>query len=139
MYLERAGYKDVIERDGSAINKIRLVMISDLDGNPISKQSLFLFRLCVSQDIEMKKCETMKRAAYSRDIRPEIECVLKDDCLKTVKQSNADVTVVKGNAYKDAKDQQLEPLLYETLTDINVYVVVVDPSLSKDVLKKSPV
>ncbi|XP_055911965.1 transferrin [Eupeodes corollae] len=117
-YLERAGYKDVIERDGSAINKIRL---------------------CVSQDIEMKKCKAMLRAAYSRDIRPELECVLSDDCVKAVKDSKADAAVIKPGQVQTARDQHLQPLAYETILENNLYVVVVDPSLSKDILTKSPV
>jgi ABC-type amino acid transport substrate-binding protein len=117
-YLERAGYKDVIERDGSALNKIRL---------------------CVSQDIEMKKCKTMLRAAYSRDIRPELECVMSDDCVKAVKDNKADATVVDPNLAKNAREQHLVPVVYETIMDANLYVVVVDSSLSKDVIAKSPV
>lgn len=55
-HLIRAQYKDVIERDGNIAQKINI---------------------CLSSDIEMKKCDVMKKAAYSRDIRPEFECHLK--------------------------------------------------------------
>lgn len=55
-HLNNAKYKDVIERDGNIAQKIKI---------------------CLSSNIEMKKCDVMKKAAYSRDIRPEFECYLK--------------------------------------------------------------
>lgn len=42
-------------------------------------------RLCMTNDVEMRKCETMQKAAYSRDIRPEFRCVLSDDCIESVR------------------------------------------------------
>ncbi|XP_037937100.1 transferrin-like [Teleopsis dalmanni] len=114
-YLERAGYKDVIERDGSAIRKIRL---------------------CAKNDVEMSKCEAMSRAAYSRDVRPEIECVQESDCMMAVKDNKADVVPVPGPHYKDARYLKLEPIVYESYGDNNVYVAVVDPSISKADLEK---
>lgn len=36
-------------------------------------------------DVEMKKCEVMRKAAYSRDIRPAFMCVLSADCIKSVR------------------------------------------------------
>lgn len=44
----------------------------------------FMCRLCVTNEVEMRKCETMQAAAYSRDIRPEFRCVLSDDCIESV-------------------------------------------------------
>lgn len=35
-------------------------------------------------DVEMRKCEVMRKAAYSRDIRPAFMCVQSDDCIKSV-------------------------------------------------------
>ncbi|XP_053948794.1 transferrin [Anastrepha ludens] len=114
VYLERAGYKDVIERDVSDIRKMRL---------------------CVQTDIELAKCETMHRAAYSRDIRPELECVQENDCLIAVQNKTADLVVVNGNNYKQARDLKLKPIVYESYGPDNVYVAIVEPSVSKDVQK----
>ncbi|XP_017492396.1 PREDICTED: transferrin-like, partial [Rhagoletis zephyria] len=114
VYLERAGYKDVIERDGSAIRKMRL---------------------CVQTDIELAKCDTMRRAAYSRDIRPELECVQENDCLIAVKEQKADLVALHANNYKEARDDKLKPIVYESYGPDNVYVAIVEPSASKDVQK----
>lgn len=114
VYLERAGYKDVIERDGSAIRKLRL---------------------CVHSSIELAKCDSMRRATYSRDIRPELECVQDQDCLNAVESNNADLVVVPGNQYVDARQEKLKPIVYESYGPDNVYVAVVEPSVSKDLQK----
>nr|AIA24538.1 transferrin 1 [Bactrocera dorsalis] len=117
VYLERAGYKDVIERDGSAIRKMRL---------------------CVRTPLELAKCDSMRRAAYSRDIRPELECVQDQDCLNAVENKNADLVVVPGSQYVDARQEKLKPVVYESYGPDNVYVAVVEPSVSKD-LQKLPI
>lgn len=41
-------------------------------------------RLCVKSDVELRKCEIMRKAAYSRDIRPAIMCVQSAECIKSV-------------------------------------------------------
>lgn len=38
----------------------------------------------MTYEAEMKKCETMQKAAYSRDIRPEFRCVPSADCIESV-------------------------------------------------------
>jgi len=111
-YLERAGYKDVIERDGSAIRKMKM---------------------CVQTDTELSKCNTMHRAAYARDIRPEIECVQEKDCIKSVKDGKSDLVAVRATNYKEARDDKLKPIVYETYAIGDVYVAVVEPSASKNV------
>lgn len=46
-------------------------------------------RLCVKTDVELRKCEVMRKAAYSRDIRPAFMCVLSDDCIKSVRNDES--------------------------------------------------
>ncbi|XP_059223773.1 transferrin-like [Stomoxys calcitrans] len=117
-YLEKAGYKDVIERDGSALRKMKM---------------------CVQTDVEMQKCNTMRRAAYSRDIRPEMECVQERDCILAVKNNKADMVAVRANNYKDARDVKLKPIVYEAYDENDVYVAVVEPVLTKDNLRSLPI
>ncbi|KNC25845.1 hypothetical protein FF38_08124 [Lucilia cuprina] len=117
-YLEKAGYKDVIERDGSAIRKMKM---------------------CAQTDAEMKKCDTMSRAAYSRDIRPEIECVQEKDCIIAVKEGKADMVAVHASNYKEAREDKLKPIVYESYGPNNVYVAVVETSLTKDNLQNMPI
>lgn len=115
-YLERAGYKDVIERDGSMTAKITM---------------------CVKDNIEMNKCDTLRRAAYSRDIRPEFECIQDPDCITAVQTKKATMAIADAGDYTKARKASLEPLVYEKRD--NYMVVVVDPSLNKEKLEKLPV
>lgn len=117
VYLERAGYKDVIERDGSAIRKMRL---------------------CVQRDAELTKCEALHRAAYARDARPELECVQSTDCVEALASSKADVTVVPAANYADARSKKLIPLVYEQLPAEKVLVAIAPPTLNKDALQQAP-
>ncbi|XP_067641456.1 transferrin [Eurosta solidaginis] len=111
LYLERAGYKDVIERDGGALRKMRF---------------------CVQNDIEFAKCDTMRRAAYSRDIRPELECIQENDCMIAVQNDKADFVTIHAKNYKEARDCKLKPIVYESYGPDNVYVAVVEPSVRKE-------
>jgi ABC-type amino acid transport substrate-binding protein len=116
-HLVSANYKDVIERDGST-GKIRL---------------------CVKSDLEMRKCKVLKQAAYSRDVRPQFECVESKNCLQAVQESNADAVVVHPVDFIRAHDLQLKKILKEVIDPESVYVVVADKSIDSDVLKKSNV
>lgn len=94
--------------------------------------------MCVQTEAEMKKCDTMRRAAYSRDIRPEIECVQEKDCIVAVKEDKADMVAVHANNYKEAREDKLKPIVYEGYGPNNVYVAVVDPTLTKDNIQNMP-
>ncbi|EDW82176.1 uncharacterized protein Dwil_GK25660 [Drosophila willistoni] len=118
VYLERAGYKDVIERDGSAIRKLRL---------------------CVQTDEEFAKCQALHQAAYARDARPELECVQSTDCIEALKAKNADLVIVPAKGYADARENKLVPLVYEQLDEQDVYVAVAPPTLNREALQKAPI
>lgn len=115
-YLEKAGYKDVIERDGSMTAKITM---------------------CVKNEAEMHKCQDMKRAAFSRDIRPEFECIQDSDCIGAVQTKKATMSVLDAGEYLKARKASLEPIVYEKRD--NFMVVVVDPSLNREKMEKLPV
>ncbi|XP_055389498.1 transferrin-like [Condylostylus longicornis] len=122
-YLERAGYKDVIERDGSLTHKIKL---------------------CVNNEIEFDKCQTLARAAFSRDIRPEFECYLSAEkkCYDDVAiNGKADAVIVSGYKFsKILKEyKNLKPLVYERLDSDDVYVTVIDPKLTSEQIQKLPI
>ncbi|XP_017156518.1 transferrin [Drosophila miranda] len=118
VYLERAGYKDVIERDGSAIRKIRL---------------------CVQQDAEFSKCEALHRAAYARDARPELECVQAADCVEALGKDKADLVILPAASYADARQHKLQPIVYEQLSDEDILVAVAPPTLSREALQKTAI
>lgn len=115
-HLIKASYKDVIERDGSTSQKIRF---------------------CVSSAIELKKCEVLKRAAYSRDIRPEIMCLEKgkQECIAAIKNNEADIIAVHPDDYKNARDSQLKIVLYETLDPSDVYIVVAPKNIEQEAIR----
>lgn len=112
-YLAQANYAEVIEREGRFGNKLRL---------------------CVVSEEERQKCELMRQAAYSRDIRPALQCVLKtvDACVAAVNEgSDADVVVLKQS------NVQLKPLMWETYGD--VMVAIADKTITKERLQNGPV
>lgn len=108
-HLFKAQYKDVIERDGTEQGVVRL---------------------CVSSDLAKRKCKWLRRAAYSRDIRPQIECVEKEvnECERAVANGKADVVILPESAIQGAESNDLLQILTETYPD--VYVGVVDGSVS---------
>lgn len=119
-HLTKAQYKDVIERDGTEQTKIKF---------------------CVTSDIEMKKCDVLKRAAYSRDIRPEIVCLLKgqQQCEQAVHDGVADVVVVsnRNKGFENARNLHLKAIMYEKYDENDVTVAVVDKYVSDDIIKKA--
>lgn len=115
-YLDRAAYREVIERDGGMTTKITM---------------------CVNNNDEMKKCEVMQLAALSRDIRPEFECIQEADCIAAVQTKKATMAILDAADYAKARKASLEPLVYEKRD--NYMVVVVDPSLNREKMEKLPV
>lgn len=56
-------------------------------------------KFCVRTTTELAKCQSLQRAAFSRDIRPKLGCVLKADlreCLAAIRDGQADVITVDG-------------------------------------------
>uniref|UniRef100_U5EVY8 Transferrin n=1 Tax=Corethrella appendiculata TaxID=1370023 RepID=U5EVY8_9DIPT len=119
-HLVRAQYKEVIERDGLFENKILL---------------------CVSSEVALRKCKVLAKVAYSRDIRPQFECMLKAEgsCAKAVHDAQAEVAVLGPKDYQQIKDYSLKAILYEKYDDDDLLVAVADKDLSNDVLIKSPI
>lgn len=95
-------------------------------------------RMCVQSDIELQKCNSMRRAAYARDIRPEMECVQEKDCILAVRDGKADMLAVRAKQYHQANDSKLQPVVYEDYAENDVYVAIVDPALPKEKLEKAP-
>ncbi|XP_077287227.1 transferrin 1 [Arctopsyche grandis] len=97
-YLDKSNYTIVIERG---------------HGEPEP-----VVRLCVTSDVALSKCRIMASTAYSRDIRPQLQCVQDnsdDDCLQMVQDDKADAASVAGNKVKTAMIQhKLSPLFSET-------------------------
>lgn len=112
-HLFKAKYKDVIERDGTEQGVIRF---------------------CVSSDVELRKCKWLKQAAYSRDIRPQLECVEKgrEACLDAVVSGKAEVVVVPPNLNKQAEEKGLTQILTEKFEEKDLYVALVDENLSEN-------
>uniref|UniRef100_A0A336MLQ6 Transferrin n=1 Tax=Culicoides sonorensis TaxID=179676 RepID=A0A336MLQ6_CULSO len=117
-HLFKAQYKDVIERDGTEQGVIRF---------------------CVSSEIELSKCKWLKRAAYSRDIRPQLECVQKDRdaCMKAVASGKAEVVVLPPSLNKAAEENGLLQVLTEKYDDNDVFVALVENDLNESQIKEA--
>lgn len=94
-----------------------------------------IYRFCVTSEIEFKKCETLRRAAYARDIRPEFVCIQHGHCIAAVQDNKADVTVLPGIEYRTGRRHNLIPVIWEQYEDN--YVAIVDKSVKPELTRKS--
>lgn len=112
----------------------------------------------MKSDVEMRKCAVMRKAAYSRDIRPEFVCVLSSDCIQSVsnelcrdqsewirkliviffqvQNNDSDSTIIAIKSQQQARENQLVPIAHELSDDH--YFVVVTKDLSDEQLYKLP-
>lgn len=54
-------------------------------------------RWCVTTETALGKCKHLKKAAFSRDIRPEFDCVREssvEKCLEVIRDGGADIITV---------------------------------------------
>lgn len=84
-YLDKGNYTDVLERDY---------------GPPIKT-----IRFCVVKEDELAKCLALKPTAFSRNVRPQFDCVKEEsieNCLKTIRDNGADIITLDGGHAHDA-------------------------------------
>ncbi|OAD51936.1 Transferrin [Eufriesea mexicana] len=97
-HLKNAKYWDVIERNSGATDKSA--------------------RWCVWDKNTLDKCRALGIAAYSRDVRPKLECTLEknlDDCLMATKMGNADLMVLEGGSLlRASKEFNAVPIVAES-------------------------
>ncbi|XP_029052771.2 transferrin [Osmia bicornis bicornis] len=97
-HLTNSKYLDVIERNSGAVGKSA--------------------RWCVWDQGSLEKCRALARASFSRDVRPKLECMLQktqDECLKSIKDGNADLTAIEGGSVARAiKDFNASPIIAES-------------------------
>ncbi|CAH2084957.1 unnamed protein product [Euphydryas editha] len=76
-YLKKANYTEVIERGHGPPEPV--------------------VRLCVTSNVALAKCRAMAVFAFSRDIRPKLDCVhesSEEDCLRNVQDNGSDLVAV---------------------------------------------
>ncbi|XP_066595982.1 transferrin [Prorops nasuta] len=97
-HLKQAKYWDVIERNSGAPERNA--------------------RWCVWTEAALAKCRTFSRAAYSRDARPRINCLMEKDensCLSTVRDGGADLVVLEGSSVlKAIREYNAIPIIAES-------------------------
>lgn len=96
-YLKKANYTEVIERGHGPPEPV--------------------VRLCVTSNVALAKCRAMAVFAFSRDIRPKLDCVhepSEDDCLKNVQDNGSDlVSVDELRVASAARRYTLHPVFHE--------------------------
>ncbi|XP_063381621.1 transferrin isoform X2 [Cydia fagiglandana] len=114
-YLKKANYTEVIEKGHGAPEAI--------------------FRLCVTSNVALAKCRTMSTFAFSRDIRPRLDCTQEAseaDCLKSVQENGSELAAVDDmKVAHAAKKYNLHPVFHE------VYGEDKKPKYAVAVVKKS--
>ncbi|KAG1677416.1 Transferrin [Nymphon striatum] len=100
----------------------------EMDLPKCEKKSL---KLCISSEIEDTKCKALSRIAYSRGLRPAIECFYANShsaCFFAVEDGQADiVTLDAGDVYVASKYHNMVPLMAEQYGELNLsyYAVAV--------------
>lgn len=125
-HLDNAKYREVIERQF-----IREEDKTTSIGGVV--------RICVSSVEEMKKCQVLKDVAFSRDVRPVLECVLKDYqlCSAALKDNQADVIVVTPESFGKRDLSGLKAILFEDVSDDVTQVIVADADITAGEMEKA--
>ncbi|XP_073996313.1 transferrin-like isoform X2 [Rhodnius prolixus] len=79
-------------------------------------------RICVVKQAELEKCEALAKVAFSRDIRPKLDCVLKrntEECLQAVKDKQAEVYIADPQEALLADKYNLKALLNEQYNNVD--------------------
>lgn len=96
-YLDKANYTDVIEREYGPPMKV--------------------VRYCVTSDIELEKCRTFSKAAFSREVRPRFECIKQPsdhECIKAIRDDVADIISLDAAFIETYREKfNLKPILTE--------------------------
>ncbi|XP_060801389.1 transferrin [Amyelois transitella] len=113
-YLKKANYTEVIER-GHGVPEL-------------------VVRMCVTSSVALAKCRAMSVFAFSRDIRPILDCVQESsekDCLRSVQDNGSDLAAVDDiRVAAAAKQYGLHPVFHE------VYGEKKTPNYAVAVVKK---
>ncbi|XP_063826484.1 transferrin [Ostrinia nubilalis] len=96
-YLKKANYTEVIERGHGPPEPV--------------------VRLCVTSNVALAKCRAMAVFAFSRDIRPQLDCIQEAseaDCLKNVQDNGSDLASVDDSRVAAAaKKYNLHAVFHE--------------------------
>lgn len=119
-HLELSRYMDVIERSTSRQHAIKF---------------------CVDSMPALDKCNVLKMAAYSRDIRPVFECHMKtkDECIAQVGSGEMDTTVLHALDVPLAQQHHLSPVLFEQFRDDDKMVALAPKNTDPVLLMKATV
>lgn len=117
-HLELSRYLDVIERSTTRVDAIKL---------------------CVDTMPALDKCNVMKMAAFSRDVRPIFECHLKSkqECINQVGTGEMDTVVLTAMDIPEGKRHQLTPVLYEQFCDEDKMVALAPKNTDSTLLHKA--
>lgn len=113
-YLQKANYTEVIERGHGPPEPV--------------------VRMCVTSNVALAKCRAMAVFAFSRDIRPKLDCVQEASeakCLQSVQDNGSDLASVDGMQVASATARyNLHPVFHE------VYGESKTPNYAVAVVKK---
>ena len=121
-HLSKAQYTNVVERQL-------------LDGKSDEEK----IKVCVSRNVELKKCKALSDTAFSRDVRPSLECVLKDKekCIEALNEGAIEVVIVQADSFESLNLKDAKSILYEEIDGDDKYVVVADDTIQSNEIKKA--
>ncbi|XP_067937048.1 transferrin 2-like [Watersipora subatra] len=91
--------------------------------------SLASVRFCVVSEYEMRKCENMLLALKSKNLRPEMDCILDNstqNCMRKIQEGDADIIALDaGDVYEAGKYYGLVPIANENYGDTGSFYYAV--------------
>ncbi|KAG5675967.1 hypothetical protein PVAND_005823 [Polypedilum vanderplanki] len=121
-HLVNAQYKDLIERqifNGTTDDEI--------------------IRLCVTNNVELKKCKVLSEVAFSRDVRPNFKCIEIEQggCPDALRNNKVDAFIVQTGDYSSYNLDKIKPIMFEKIEDDEKFVVVADEGIEQSEIRKA--
>ncbi|TMW43484.1 hypothetical protein DOY81_011436, partial [Sarcophaga bullata] len=98
-------------------------------------------KLCTYSDISYEKCIHTVIVAQSDSENLNLDCVRESDrnnCIQSVQAGAADMVVMTGHGYKEARRAGLKPFIFAKEDDNSLYIAVAPRNLTLIGLQEAP-
>lgn len=131
----------VVNKDKHELPGSHLELSRYLDVISRSTTRSHTIKFCVDSMPALDKCNVLKMAAYSRDIRPVFECFLKsrEECIREVGNGDLDTMVLHVLDAPLAQQNHLTPVLFEQFAADDKMVAIANKNTDPVVLRKATV
>lgn len=131
----------VVNKDKNVLPGSHLELSRYLDVIERSTTRQHAIKFCVDSMPALDKCNVLKMAAYSRDIRPVFECFLKskEECITQVGTGEMDTTVLHALDAPLAQQNHVTPILFEQFSADDKMVAIAPKNTNPVLLRKATI